>query len=76
MDNGFKSILKEQHINKTLLKTGLLKSPQFSFQFFFVKSSENILIFLPAFYLIMWFMKSPKKIDQIAILKIGQLISF
>ena len=44
--------------------------------FLLVKSSENDFILLCAFYLILWFMKSPIFFDQIAILKIGQLISF
>ena len=35
-----------------------------------LKSSENILILFRAFYLIMWFMKSPKKFEKITILKI------
>ena len=35
-----------------------------------VKTSENILVFLPAFYLIMWLMKSPKNFEKIALLKI------
>ena len=36
----------------------------------FVKTSENIFVFLPAFYLIMWLMKSPKNFEKIALLKI------
>ena len=42
--------------------------------FYLVKSSENI--FLPAFYLIMWLMKLSKNFEKIAILKIGELVSF
>ena len=41
-----------------------------------VKSSKKHLIFLPAFYLIICLMKSPRNFEKIAILKIWQLISF
>ena len=40
-----------------------------------VKTSENILFFFPAFYLVMWLMISPKNFEKIAILKIWELIS-
>ena len=41
-----------------------------------VKSSENNLIFSPAFYLIIWLMTSPKIFLKIPILKIWQLVFF
>ena len=45
--------------------------------FYLVKSSENMyLIILLAFYLIMWLMKLPKNFEKIALLKIGELVSF
>ena len=41
-----------------------------------IKSSKMDFIILPAFYLIMWLMKLPKNFEKIAILKIGELVSF
>ena len=41
-----------------------------------VKSSENGFILVPAFYLIMCLMKAPKNFENIAILKIWELVSF
>ena len=41
-----------------------------------VKSSEIVFIFLPAFYLIIWLMTSPKNSEKISILKIWQLVFF
>ena len=38
--------------------------------FCLIKSSKNDFIFLPAFYLILWLMTSPKNFEKIAILKI------
>ena len=38
--------------------------------FCLIKSSEIVFIFLPAFYLIIWLMASPKNFEKIAILKI------
>ena len=38
--------------------------------FSLIKSSEIGFIFLPAFYLIIWLMASPKNFEKIAILKI------
>ena len=40
-----------------------------------VKHSD-FLIFLPAYSLIMWFMRSSKNFEKIAILKISELVSF
>ena len=40
-----------------------------------MKSSKTYFICLPAFYLIMWLMISPKNFEKIAILKIQQLFS-
>ena len=42
----------------------------------FSKKYSKCFILLPAFYLIMWLMKLPKKFEKIAILKIGELVSF
>ena len=39
-----------------------------------VKSSENNVISLPVFYLIMRLMKSPKNFEEIAILEIWELV--
>ena len=44
--------------------------------FSLMKSSKKYLIFLPAFYLIMCLMISPKNFEIIALLKIWQLVSF
>ena len=44
--------------------------------FLFSKKFRKYLILLPAFYLIMWLMKLPKNFEKIAILKIGELVSF
>ena len=44
--------------------------------FCLIKSSEIVFIFLPAFYLIIWLMASPKNFEKIAILKIWQLVFF
>ena len=41
-----------------------------------IKSSEIVFIFIPAFYLIIWLMTSPKNFEKIAILKIWQLFFF
>ena len=41
-----------------------------------VKSSENYFIFVPAFYLIICLMKTPKNFEKIANLKIWELVSF
>ena len=41
-----------------------------------IKSSKFDLIFLPAFYLIMWLMTSPKNFEEIPILKKWQLVFF
>ena len=41
-----------------------------------MKSSEFEFIFLPAFYLIIWLMTSPKNFEKISILKIWQLVFF
>ena len=41
-----------------------------------MKSSEIVFIFLPAFYLIIWLMTSPKNFEKIFILKICQLVFF
>ena len=41
-----------------------------------IKSSEKYFISLPAFYLIMWLMISPKNFEKIVILKIWQLVFF
>ena len=41
-----------------------------------MKSSEIVFIFLPAFYLIIWLMTSPKNFEKISILKIWQLVFF
>ena len=48
---------------------------QVKWKFLFMKSSKAHFIFLPAFYLIMWLMISPKNFEKIAILKIQQLFS-
>ena len=44
--------------------------------FLFSKKFRKYLILLLAFYLIMWLMKLPKNFEKIAILKIGELVSF
>ena len=44
--------------------------------FFINEKFKKYFIFLPAFYLIMCLMKSPKNFEKIAILKIWQLVSF
>ena len=44
--------------------------------FLFIKKFRKYLIFLTAFYLILWLMKLPKFFEKIAILKIGELVSF
>ena len=44
--------------------------------FCLIKSSKIGFIFLPAFYLIMWLMTSPKNFEKIAILKKWQLVFF
>ena len=44
--------------------------------FLFSKKFRKYLILLPAFDLIMWLMKLPKNFEKIAILKIGELVSF
>ena len=50
---------------------------EITFAFFgFSKTYSKCLILLPAFYLIMWLMKSPKSSEKIAILEIWQLVSF
>ena len=41
-----------------------------------MKTSENIFIFSPVFYLIMCLMKAPKNFEKIAILKTQELVSF
>ena len=41
-----------------------------------MKSSEIVLIFLPAFYLIIWLMKSLKNFEKISFLKIWQMVFF
>ena len=41
-----------------------------------MKSSDIVFIFLPAFYLIIWLMTSPKNFEKIAILKMWQLFFF
>ena len=41
-----------------------------------IESSEIVFIFLPAFYLIIWLMTSPKNSEKISILKIWQLVFF
>ena len=59
-----------------VLKTGYLKKRQRISMIFNGETFRNNLIFLPAYFLIMWFMRSPKNFVKIAILKIWQLISF
>ena len=44
--------------------------------FYLIKSSEIMFIFLPAFYLIIWLMPSPKNFEKISILKIWQLVFY
>ena len=44
--------------------------------FYLVKSSEKYFVLLPAYYLIMRLMKLQKNFEKIAILKIGELVSF
>jgi hypothetical protein len=56
------------------VKTGDLKSTQNLIQFFIIKSSEIAYIFLPAFYLIIWLLTTPKNFWKIAILKIWLLV--
>ena len=41
-----------------------------------MKSSDLVFILLPAFYLIIWLMISPKNFEKISILKIWQLVFF
>ena len=50
------------------------KSTKLYSKMLLVKSSENKFVFLPAFYLIMCFMKAPKNFGKRAILKIWELI--
>ena len=57
-----------------MLKTGDPKRSQFTF--LFSKKFRKYPILLPAFYMIMWLMKLPKNFEKIAILKIGELVSF
>ena len=47
-----------------------------NWKFLLIKSSEKHFISLPAFYLIMWLMISPKNFEKIVILKIWQLVFF
>ena len=49
---------------------GLEKYTNLNSIFCLMKSSKIDFIFLLAFYLIMWLMKSPKNFEKIAILKI------
>ena len=44
--------------------------------FLFSKKFRKCYVLLPAFYLIIWLMKLQKKFEKIAILKIGELVSF
>ena len=44
--------------------------------FSLMKSSKKFFIFLPAFYLIMCLMKSPKNFEKTVISKVWQLVSF
>ena len=46
--------------SKAYLKTGDLKSTQIENDFCLVKSSKILFTFLPAFYLVIWLMTSPK----------------
>ena len=41
-----------------------------------MKSSDIVFIFLPAFYLVIWLMTSPKNFEKMSILKIWQLVFF
>ena len=41
-----------------------------------MKSSDIVFIILPAFYLVIWLMTSPKNFEKMSILKIWQLIFF
>ena len=78
--NSFNQIVHKMYLllNKRYtqidLKTGLAKRSQFTF--LFSKKFRKYFILLPAFYLIMWLMKSPKSFEKIAILKIWQLVFF
>ena len=47
-----------------------------NFKNLLMKSSEIVFIFLPAFYLIIWLITSPKNSEKISILKIWQLVFF
>ena len=54
----------------------VIKETNLNYIFCLIKSSEIVFIFLPAFYLIIWLMTSPKNFEKIAILKIWQLFFF
>ena len=55
---------------KRELITGRLKRSQISIQLFFSENFRKYFIFLPAFYQIMWLMKSPKNFGKLATLNI------
>ena len=56
--------------SKAYLKTGDLKSTQIENDFCLVKSSKILFTFLPAFYLVIWLMTSPKNFEKMSILKV------
>ena len=43
---------------------------------FLIEKKTFLFVLLPAFSLIIWVIKSPKNFEKIAILKIGELVSF
>ena len=52
------------------------KQYKFKFNFWYNKNFQNCFIFLSAFYLTTYLMKSPKNFEKITILKIWELFSF
>ena len=60
----------------TLLRVIYIKGHNLLSYFLFGKKFHKCFILLPAFYLNIWLMKSPKSSEKIAILKIWQLVFF
>ena len=77
MDTVYSRSKRVYSLKKLVSKDWGPKKVTFYFPIFYlVKSSKKYLILLPAFCLIMWLMKLPKNFEKIAILKIGELVSF
>ena len=54
---------------KTSNLVTFLLSHNFQLYFCLVKTYKSVLFFVPTFELIIWFMKSPKNFEKVAILK-------